>query len=702
MKRAPGTRALLAALALGAVTCADRGEVTRQSVQASTSCAPLQVEPTRLFRQMSLDLRGAPPRFEEIEAVAQAGRIPPELVDRMLQSPEFLDQSERWHADLLWPNIDNFALQATPVRLTSGGPNPELALDVLNSATAETTCPTSGTGRLTAVVCCTPNNPNHPACCLPRNNGRYDANDPACVAKSQALGAMFIAYGGTGDRPLRGGLSGCDEALEYPPARVTVGDRRWLHQPDGRPYYVSPRNGQVRYYYDEDQVPLPFDDWTHCPNYCRALVGTGANNAFQTADFRQKFRVEAGRRVDGDHPLARCDEGFTEVVNTCNNARYAGPDESLRGRREGYVLRSTYWTDGRLLKVCAYDAQERTNSISTGLACAPRDRMDPSCGCGANGENCMPSQGFQSALPSGVERAAREGLNQEPLHIVRSVIGRDEDYFNAYTTRRSFVTGALSFLYRRQLGKVYGVDLVSPGPQIPEARYDDPNWHEFVRGPEHAGVLTTPAYLARFPTWRSRINQFRTMLMCRPFEPSPGPLPAADDACNREPNLARRCGCQSCHTAIEPLGAYWGRWAERSARYLDPSTFPSADPNCALCAVTGQGCTTRCRTHYVTSTLDADGSRYAGTLLGYLYRDGDELSRIDQGPAALVANALSTGEMQSCTVQTVWRRLVGRPMSTNETTTVLPTLVRRFEASHHNYRQLVRAVINAPAYRRID
>ncbi len=104
----------------------------------------------------------------------------------------------------------------------------------------------------------------------------------------------------------------------------------------------------------------------------------------------------------------------------------------------------------------------------------------------------------------------------------------------------------------------------------------------------------------------------------------------------------------------------------------------------------------------MTNTFDADGSRYAGTLLGYLYRDGDELSRIDQGPSALVANALSTGEMQACTVQTVWRRLVGRPMSTNETTTVLPTLVRGFEASHHNYRQLVRAVINAPAYRRID
>ena len=64
--------------------------------------------------------------------------------------------------------------------------------------------------------------------------------------------------------------------------------------------------------------------------------------------------------------------------------------------------------------------------------------------------------------------------------------------------------------------------------------------------------------------------------------------------------------------------------------------------------------------------------------------------------------ALPSTTTLPCTVQTVWRRLVGRPMSTNETTTVLPTLVRGFEASHHNYRQLVRAVINAPAYRRID
>jgi hypothetical protein len=46
-----------------------------------------------------------------------------------------------------------------------------------------------------------------------------------------------------------------------------------------------------------------------------------------------------------------------------------------------------------------------------------------------------------------------------------------------------------------------------------------------------------------------------------------------------------------------------------------------------------------------------------------------------RAPRALVA-ALSTGEMQSCTVRTAWRRLVGRPMNEPETQRVLPELVR--------------------------
>ena len=136
--------------------------------------------------------------------------------------------------------------------------------------------------------------------------------------------------------------------------------------------------------------------------------------------------------------------------------------------------------------------------------------------------------------------------------------------------------------------------------------------------------------------------------------------------------------------------------------YLDPQTYPAFDPDCAACATSGQFCSARCRNNYVTNTLDADGARYAGTLFGYLYRSPEETPRLDQGPATLVANALSTGQMQSCTVSTLWSRLVGRSMNDQEIQDVLPGLLQGFESSHHNYRALVRAIVSAPAYRRID
>ena len=218
------------------------------------------------------------------------------------------------------------------------------------------------------------------------------------------------------------------------------------------------------------------------------------------------------------------------------------------------------------------------------------------------------------------------------------VIARDEDYYSAYTTRRSFITGALSTLYREQVTRVVGLALSPPADPaaIPQVPYTDDAWREYVRSPEHSGVLTTAAFLGRFPTWRSRINQFRSALLCRPFEPPAGGLPSPEDVCNREPNLAARCGCQHCHSAIEPLAAYWGRWAERTSMYLDPVNFPAFDPNCAQCANTGQFCTTRCRSFYVTQAIDADGSRYAGTLFSALYRSSEEMGRMERGPGALV------------------------------------------------------------------
>ncbi len=705
----PGRMLTAALLALTAVTCvgAPTTPVPSQVAQASgTECAAADAEPTRLLRQLSLDLRGRAPTIAELEAVQRAGSVTPEMIDAMLRSDDFVAESSHWHADLLWPNLDGFLISMGGMRLTRGGTNPEVNLDLLEQRTEEATCPTSGNGALTAAVCCTPSNPTHPGCCIPRN-GHYNPDDPACVAKSRALGAAYTIGQGLGDRSLRGGsgATGCDDALEYPPPRVAVGDSTWLHDADGRPYYLSPRSRTRRYYYDRDDVPLPYDDWAHCPNFCRANVGTGVGGSFLAADYRPKERVEAGRTITGDHPLAACPTGYTEIVNTCDNATTGNnPETATRIRREGFRLLRPYWSEGKWVKVCAYEAQERSNSVYNNAVCNPAARIDASCGCGPNGVYCTPSQGRLSTLPTRAERRIREALNEEPLRIVASVIARDEDYYNAYTTRRSFLTGPLSTLFREQTARMTGLQVTPPADasMLPRVGYEDESWHEYVRGPEHSGVLTTAAFLGRFPTWRARINRVRTALLCRPFEPPAGGLPAPDDVCNREPNLAHRCGCQHCHSSIEPLAAYWGRWAERSSIYLDPQNFPAYDPNCAQCANTGQFCSARCRAQYVTSVTDGDGSRYAGTLFSALYRSPDEMNRMEQGPSALIAQSVATGEIQACTVTTVWRRLVGRPMNDDETRDVLPQLVQQFDNSNHNYRSLVRAIVTAPAYRRID
>jgi hypothetical protein len=698
---------MLATLVAWTTSCAPPGEseVVAQTTQANTTCAPSEPEVTRQFRQLSLDLRGMPPTIEELEMLRGQTTIPPGLVDMLLQSNGFLETVAEWHADILWPNLDGFLITVGGIRLTRDGPNPELAVALLDRITPETTCPTTGAASLTAVGCCTSSQPTHPACCVARN-GRYNPEDPACIEKSRRTAAVFTIGGGVGDKPLRGGSGslGCDDALEYPPVRVAAADARWTHEASGRPFYVSPRSGQRRYYYDTDNVPLPYDDWTHCPNYCRRNT-PGVGTAFTTADYVPKQRTVGTTIVVGDHPDATCPPDTSEVVNTCDNIITGNNlDTDRRIRREGYVLQRQYWASNHLVKICAYEAQERTNSVYTGAPCSPAQRMDASCGCGPQGIYCSPSQGRLSPNATRTESRLREALNDEPLKIVQSVIQRGEDYYNAYTTRRSFITGPLSLLYREQTTRMQGLAISAPTnpSMLPNLPYENESWSEYVRGPEHSGVLTTPAYLGRFPTWRSRINQFRTSLLCRPFAPPEGGLPSPDDACTREPNLAQRCGCQHCHSAIEPLGAYWGRWAERSAIYLDPRTFPAFDPNCAQCANTGQNCTARCRANYVTQVSDATGSRYAGTLFSALYRSSEEMSRMEQGPSALVSAALSSGEMQTCTVNTLWRRLVNRPMNDQETQRVLPELLRGFEANHHNYRELVRAIVTSPAYRRID
>ena len=81
----------------------------------------------RLLRRISLDLRDRVPSRAEIEAQRGATDVEATTVDRFLSSNEFLDVMERYHASLLWPNIDEIELLPEthiliPIPLTEGNP----------------------------------------------------------------------------------------------------------------------------------------------------------------------------------------------------------------------------------------------------------------------------------------------------------------------------------------------------------------------------------------------------------------------------------------------------------------------------------------------------------------------------------------------------------------------------------------------------
>lgn len=77
-------------------------------------CAPSQptLEPLRYLRALSLDLRGSGPTPDEIAAVTSEGAVSDDIIDGLLESPEFAEQAVRRHRALVWNRIDNVRLIA--------------------------------------------------------------------------------------------------------------------------------------------------------------------------------------------------------------------------------------------------------------------------------------------------------------------------------------------------------------------------------------------------------------------------------------------------------------------------------------------------------------------------------------------------------------------------------------------------------------
>jgi len=366
-------------------------------------------------------------------------------------------------------------------------------------------------------------------------------------------------------------------------------------------------------------------------------------------------------------------------------------------RREGWVWVEPYWAPGTQVKVCALEARAAATSPAGQDCLNPQAQQLGVCGCGPGLERCAGLEVVQrlqadvrAQLLRPFLRAAREGL----------------PYTAALTDPREAVSGPLAHYYRH-LAR-YALDpLIAEAPfdltAVEDLDHTSDDWREVDRTtPQHAGALTSAAFLLRFQTARARANRFYSAFLCEPFVAPVEGLPSPNDACSQEPDLRGRCGCNSCHARLEPAAAHWGRFAEAGTLALDPERFPVFSARCAQCAERPDApCDPVCERFYVTEVGHPKQRPFAGVLKAFEFRGPDEVARLEAGPADLVARGVADGRLAACTTTQVFHRLMQRAPTTNEQVFALAELARTFQDEGFDFTRLVRALALSPGYRRM-
>lgn len=366
-------------------------------------------------------------------------------------------------------------------------------------------------------------------------------------------------------------------------------------------------------------------------------------------------------------------------------------------RREGYVMVEPYWAPGTEVKVCALEARISPTS-DDGLDCGTANGMASGrCGCGPDLQRCAD---FTAVL------RITSSMQEQLLRMVETPIQEGRPYTDMLLGAEEIVDGALVHYYKYLTPM--GIDPIIQVPPVdiaslPDVPFNDRTWHTVERAsPLHSGILTSMSFLLRFQTGRARANRYHVAFLCDPFIAPDTPLPSAEDPCSDEPNLRERCGCNYCHSRLEPAAAWWGRFADAGTLLLDPAQFPTFLRRCADCAQDpGRPCDFICQRFYVSEIGHEKQAPYAGVLRSYEWRGEAEVERVESGPRGLVEQSLADGSLALCAAEQLFTRLYKRPPTADEKLRELPRFARGFEESGYDFKALVKALVVDPAYRRM-
>ena len=364
---------------------------------------------------------------------------------------------------------------------------------------------------------------------------------------------------------------------------------------------------------------------------------------------------------------------------------------------EGYVEVNPYWGPDTTVKVCASEAQER--EISTlGRDCKTNfGPSDSECGCGPNLDWCMPK------FATGVYHEIVDDFNEQIDQHIYKIVSEDRSYLELFTGDWVLVNGPLTHMYENLVFHPHGTMMEHPPfdrALIPDLEYTDADtWIELPSIEANSGVFGLPGFLLRYHTNRRRAERVLSEFMCIELTPPAAGLPASTDDELFEGNVREMSGCAGCHSLLDPVAGYWGRWSEGGGSFIPEEQYPSFSETCNEAARDGldRNLYAKCRNEgYLVEP-------YWGDLVGWygshaLLRDDEQHYPI-VGPREFFQEKIADGTVPSCVVQKASEQLLGRELS-DQDSVWKQELTREFIQDTYNYSELIRNIVTSDEYRR--
>lgn len=177
-------------------------------------------------------------------------------------------------------------------------------------------------------------------------------------------------------------------------------------------------------------------------------------------------------------------------------------------------------------------------------------------------------------LAAGVQGRFDTSMRREPVELMKFIVNNDRPYTDIVAGNYTVVNPLMAQYLAAQVSGAF----VSTTDDNEFRMATLPN-QRLAGNREHAGVLSTHAWLQRFPTTPTNRNRHRVYITAQQFlatDVSALAMRPIDDGGNFKIPTMENPGCAVCHDTIDPMAAGFQNWNEAN-RYLPNRTGAGVD-----------------------------------------------------------------------------------------------------------------------------